>query len=691
MQKGCRVTERLGAVEQGAFDQGDADQPDAGRRDAGRPVGEVAGSEPLDLSSLVPERLARAYGRRRSSWTTIDSVAAWLLGAHLLLLLVIVGRGGLFIDDLRAQGYALNQPFWRFILDSNGTHFAPLPRTLDWLQSRLAPLEHGPAVAVTLLVRLVLAVGFWRVLRRLFGPRPATLVPFTLLLATPALIPATTYYRQSITIVACTAAIIWALDAHLRWVIYRHRADLLVLVAATTIGLGCYEKAAAMPVILLVVTTAIFAGRTRSEPGTFRPGRPGTVRAGVLASAVSGVVVLAFLVIYRSGPYDQGGTGPPSVLEVLQLSWDVVTRSMIPLLLGGPFHWSYPSPYAGVPLVSRTAIALTLVIVLVGLVAALRRNPGRTGRGLAVLVTWLLPSVAIVAAGRFDQLGPALSTAVRLWSDLVPAFLLAAGLAVLPWRVGVHREPSLPAPNRTASPAESPAPTPGGAPLELTVPTLAAGLVLLLVLGGSVFSSLTYASKWWDNPTGRWIANARASLVNAEPYPRTLATPLPPDVMPSFVTQVFPTDAPLLLLLRPDLRFHDGDGDTKVMNAAGVRSAYVPNLLVETATKELCVAALPPGDAPVTMPLPKPVTYVPGAQLELGLLLAESTKVAVTVTTPQGQVLTPERYSDDELPQGPHTIRFPMPYLKSVRSISVRITATKTSCVAYARIWAPLS
>lgn len=656
-------------------EQGDVDLP------ADRPVGPVRVA-PGDLTPFIPERLALAYERRRAAWSTTDTIASWLLAAQLLLLLVIVGRGSLYIDDLRAQGYALNQPFLHFIMDSNGTHFAPLPRTLDWIQSRVFPLQHGPAVAVTLLVRLLLAVGFWRVLRRLFGPRPVTLIPFAMLLLTPALLPATAYYRQSITILACTAAIVWALDLQLRWVLYRHRADLLVLVVVTALGLACYEKAAAIPVILLAATLTIFAGRAR-HPAQPRPEAP--VRAGIVAVLLSAVVVLIFLVIYRSGPYDQGPSTLPSPLDVLRLAGETTSKTIIPLLLGGPFHWDYPVPYAGVAQLSGTAVVFCLVIVLVGLATTFWRSPGRTGRALFLLIAWTLPSIAIVAAGRFDVLGLELAKSARLWADLVPGFLLAGALAALPWRVGVHHQPPK---ARIAVPEDGIRPA---VPLELTVPALAGGLVVLLILSGSVFSSLTYASKWWDNPTGQWIANARLSLENAEPYARTLATPLPPGVMPGWVSWTFPSDAPLLLLLRPDLRFHDGDGAAKVINATGVRSAYIPTVVAQTKQVPLCVATLLAGDTPVTVQLPTAAPYLPGAQIEFGLLLGEPTKVKVTATTPTGKVLVPQRFSDDELQQGPHTLRFPVPYLETIKSVTVQIRTTRTSCIPYVRIWAPVS
>ena len=161
--------------------------------------------------------------------------------------------------------------------------------------------------------------------------------------------------------------------------------------------------------------------------------------------------------------------------------------------------------------------------------------------------------------------------------------------------------------------------------------------------------------------------------------------------MPGWVSWTFPSDAPLLLLLRPDVRFHDGDGEAKVINASGVRSAYIPSILAQTKPAKLCVATLPAGDAPVTVQLPKAAPYVPGAQIEFGLLLGEPTKVEVTATTPTGKVLAPQRYSDDELLQGPHTLRFPVPYLETIKSVTVRIRTTRTSCIPYVRIWAPVS
>lgn len=686
------MTERLEDVGAAGQAAPDPDDPDAGR----------------ELALLVPDWLARGVDRRRAAWTQVDTWALWLTGAQLVVLLVVVGRGSLYLDDLRAQAYALDQPFLQFIVGSNGTHFAPGPRILDWVQSRVFPLQHAPAVIVTLAIRLLLAIGFWRLLRRVFGPRPAILVPFAMLLFTPALIPATTWYRQCITVVACTVATVWALDAMLRWVLHRRRADLWAVVGATIAGVCFYEKGAAIPVVLAGVAVALFVGRPGSRPaaGLDRP-----VRAAMHAVAASGVVVAIFLVVYRFGPYDQGATAGagagPSPLDVLHLTWDTATRTVVPLLFGGPYTWSYPAPYAGTASISTTALVFCVVLVAVGFAVALRRGAEQALRGLLVLLIWSLVSVAIVAYGRFDSLQLLLATAQRLWADLVPGFLLAGSLAVLPWAVGVCRSGAgVPGPagssssalvgggpvTRAQSRARLRAPRPEGAPLELTAPGIAAGLVMLIVLGGSVWSTWTYSTKWWDNPTGAWLTNARASLENAEPFPRVLATPLPEAVMPAWVTTQLPTSAPLLLLMRPDIRFHDGDGDAKVMNAAGMRAPYIPSVLAQSKKVDLCLAAMTPGSGePATVALNQPAVYVPGNQVEVGLLLADPTKVEVKVKTPQGTVLTPQRFSDDELPQGPHTLRFPVPFGQAVSSVEVSGQNEQPACVTYARVWAPYS
>ena len=652
----------------------------------------------LELSLGVPAFVRRGVERRRAEWTPVDTLVAALIGAHLLMLVVLLPQGSLYLDDLRAQGYAQGEPFWSFIVGSNGTHFAPIPRIVDWTFSRAVPLSHPPAVLVTIIIRLLLAVAFWRLLRRVFGPQPGAVIPLLVLLITPALVPTTGWFRQSITVLACTVAMVWAVDAHIRWVTRRYGGDLLSVVVATAVGLGCYEKPAAIPVILAATSIALFWARGRSRPRD-------AIRASIPTILGSAAVVVVFLVIYRLGPYDQGPGSPPTPMDVLRLMWHAVGEMLLPLLLGGPWTWIYTAPYSGSPNVGTTGTVASLVVLGLGVLWAGAHGVGRVVRAMLVAFSWIVPSVTIITYGRGGVFDVVLGDAVRLWADLVPGVLFAVALMFLPWRIGVRAPSTAPAhADGTADGAVdggAVGATAGGLvtrrqdgylSLKLSPPVIAGGLALAVVVCGSLVSTWRWYDKWRENPTDAWLANARNSLANAEPFPRMIATPLPDTIMPFWVTAKFPTSAPIVLLMRPDVRFQDADGQARVLDNSG-NLVPVNRARIITASRpaQFCAATIPGGaQQGARVALARPAPYVMGAQLEVGLLLEEQTKVKVTVETPDGTLLTPERWSDDDLPKGPHTLRFPVPYGKIISAVHVSTTNSVVSCVTRAQVWVAL-
>jgi hypothetical protein len=649
----------------------------------------------LELSIGIPAFVRRGIERRRAEWTRVDTLVAGLIGVHLLMLVVLLPQGSLYLDDLRAQGYAQGQPFWSFIVGSNGTHFAPIPRIVDWTFSRLFPLSHPPAVLLTMVVRLLLAAAFWRLLRRVFGPRPAAVIPLVVLMITPALVPTTGWFRQSITVLACTVAMVWAVDAHIRWVTRRHGGDLLAVVAATAVGLGCYEKPAAIPGILAVTSLAMFWARGRSRPRD-------AVRASFPPILASTAVVVVFLVIYRFGPYDQGPGTPPSPLDVGRLAWQVISGTLLPLLLGGPWTWIYTTPYEGAPNVPTAGIVASLTVVGLAVLWAGAHGIGRVVRSFAVALAWITPSVTIITYGRGGDFDLVLADAVRLWADLVPGVLFAAALMIIPWRIGVRAPATLPGPaDAAADTADAEEPVTEGVvtrsrdgylSLKLTPAVVAGGLALALVVGGSLVSTWRWYDKWRENPTDAWLSNVRSSLTSAEAFPRMLATPLPEPIMPAWVTAKFPTNAPLVLLMRPDVRFQDADGQARVLDAAGnLVPVMRAKIISQTKPAPFCVAQIPGGaEQGVRVPLAKPAPFTSGGQVEVGLLLEEQTKVNVTVETPDGTRVTPERWSNDDLPKGPHTLRFPVPFGKAVTAVHVSTSNSVVSCVTHAQVWVGL-
>jgi hypothetical protein len=408
---------------------------------------------------------------------------------------------------------------------------------------------------------------------------------------------------------------------------------------------------------------------------------------------------VVFLVIYRLGPYDQGPGSPPTPMDVLRLMWHAVAEMLLPLLLGGPWTWIYTAPYSGSPNVGTTGTVASLIVLGLGVLWAGAHGVGRVVRGMLVAFSWILPSVTIITYGRGGLFDVVLGDAVRLWADLVPGVLFALALMFLPWRIGVRAPAAAPAPAEgDVDGADVADPVPDGVvtrrrdgylSLKLSPPVIAGGLALALVVGGSLVSTWRWFDKWRENPTDAWISNARNSLTNAEPFPRMIATPLPDPIMPFWVTAKFPTSAPLVLLLRPDVRFHDADGQARILdNAGNLVPVTKARIITQSRPAEFCAATIPGGaQQGARVALARPAPYVMGAQLEVGLLLEEQTKVQVKVETPDGTLLTPERWSDDELPKGPHTLRFPVPYGKTITAVHVSTTNSVVSCVTKAQVW----
>ena len=631
--------------------------------------------EPAPPQAAAPAPAGR-LDRWREQWSGVDSAAAALTGLHLAAVLVLVAPGSFYLDDLRAQGYAQGQPFLPFVTGSNGTHFAPLPRTLDWLQATLVPLQHAPAVAVTVLVRLVLAVAFWRLLRRLLGPRPVVLVPFVALLATPTLLLATAWYRQSITILACTAAMVWALDAHLRLHLdpLHRRGHLVAVGVSTAVALGCLEKGALLPGILLAASVLLFAG---GRPGLWW----GRVRPGLPSVLLSGVLVGAFLLVYRSGPYDRPEVGSASPAELVELAWRTVGRSLAPGLLGIGWQLQYPSPYAGVPFVGDGWLVVTGVVAAALLLPALLRHPVRVLRAALFGLVWVAGSVLLVAIGRFASVGMLLADSQRVWADLVPALLLAVALAVLPWRVGAAAAGEVPAvPRRDLR---------TGGWRARAVPLLVAGATLGTAVGSTV-SWARFADHWWDNPTGRWIANARQTLATAPEAPRVVPRRLPEDVMPSWVQVTFPTDRPLVALLRPDARFGDGDGPLLALSGSGRLQPFIPVVLAATPPVKGCVATIT-GDGEVPVRLPKPVLHQFGAVVEVALLTDRESSPVVRLVRPDGSQRDAERWNPRPLAAGAHTVLVPFPFGEIVTGVRVATPGAGRTCVVGVRVWVAYS
>jgi hypothetical protein len=670
-----------------------------------------------DLGSLLPARVRAGIDRLRAERTGADTLALTLVAVHLLVTGVAALRGSFHLDDLTAQVDASGAGLGAYVTGT--THgFAPAAHLIEWLQVRLFPLAHGPVVVLTLAVRLLLGLVAWRLLRRIFGSRPLTVVPLAVLLLTPALLPATLWYDRLLTAGIATLATLWALEALVRWTVTRRRAALVQVGLAAALGAAAAPQSAVLPVTLLLVALLVFGGgrgaarderyeqddawaawpamppatRAAGSPATRaavrgradRPGADGTGerRPALLGAALSAVVTAPFLAVQLAT------TGTPASAGDTLAAAGRVLGTALSMLVGGPWRWTpADGTYAAAPDLALP-VRIAVVLVVGALVAAVlvRESTRRGGQPAAVARGLLLAAGCLVASAwcalTFTT-GAAVSTDVALlpdrWATLVPGLLLGLSLVLLPWAVGVH-----------AVPARSVRPD---GVLVVGAPVMAAGLVALVAAVGAGVSTVGWVGRWWENPTGSWLAGMRASIATAEPYARVLATPLPVEVLPTAQAGLMPTGAPLLRMVRPDLRFHDGDGTARFVNDAGVLTPVFINPIGRPAGTPTGCVKLPRGEnrQPLRVRLAAPTAYRPGAQVQVGLLLTRPSRVGVQVETPDGRWLSPPRYADDELPSGAHTLHLPLAAGTTVVAVRVATDGAGPACLAAVQIWAPLS
>lgn len=478
----------------------------------------------------IPEWVRQWVRRLPSRVTRVDVWALAIAMSSLILQLWLVAGGSFYIDDFRAQTYATDVPYWPFVVESNGTHLSPGARSLDWIQAHYFPLDHGFAVLVTLLVRVLLLAGFWRAARLMFGPRQLLLVPLTVLAFTPALVPPTGWYRQAITAMVCAVAICWCTDQHVRYLRSRRVRNVVGAVAGLALGLSFYEKSLLI-VPWLVLLTLLFY----SWGEGFRPGVR-SMSAALPAWVGYALVSACYLYAYASGPFDSGSGAvaltPGLILRGLRLN---LLEALLPGLMGGPLKWEHPSPYYGYPNPPTVLVVLAAAcfVALVG--GSVVRSPSRALRAWALLAVMYGLSFAVIAVGRMQRIGSAAGLEFRVWTDVVVLLLFCSLLAVLPIRGRPRARRRSTAGVRSSS--------------ALTLAT-----VCVVVL--AVVSTVHYGSEWHRNPSDDYVSTLATQIRDhaGTGLASVLPTSPPQNVMPGWVEPGYDTYdllAPLHLPMTP--------------------------------------------------------------------------------------------------------------------------------------------
>jgi hypothetical protein len=444
-----------------------------------------------DEDAIAWEELASHVVRRHG----VTMAAVGMIAVQMVWKAAVLSHFYFWQDDFVYFDKALEHGLtWPYLTTLQAGHLDPGPFTLTWAMSRISLYNWTLVCVVLLVILLASCVALLRLLRTLFGNRPAILIPLAIYLVSPLTVPDLVWWSNGIEGVALALATFMSLDAHVRYVRTGRSRHMIVAAVWLAIGMLFFEKGIVLPFLLFALTSAFLVeGRW--------------IRASLRAAArywkawvLYGVVLVAYSAVFvvlltRPGAVP-GKRGAPQ--DVLGFTTDLVKDTFVPGALGGPWHW-FPNKveaFAAPP----TALIWLSFLVAIAIVAVSIYHRKYAWRAWAILAAWLVVADMVpIIAGRLvlsnTTFLPFLALDTHYVADAVPVLAICLSLAFWP----VTGQPDL---RRTRSPNS-----------ELgQVGPVATGIVLTAFIFGSIWSVQSYVNVTTTQPGRAFIANAREAL-----------------------------------------------------------------------------------------------------------------------------------------------------------------------------------
>lgn len=401
-------------------------------------------------------------------------------------------------------------PLLERLFSSYDGHLMPGAASLQMAVAHVAPLSWWLPAIIIFIATAVSTLAWYVVMRKAIrlGAHPGlALLVFTALTTSPFLSAAIGWWSAAIN------ALAWQLAAAgIVLVGLRPRIRPMTLALAFTgiefIALLFTEKALSL-IALMIAVVWVRSIATDRQPHQVAPWYP-----TLIAPAILTVVWTAlYLSIVGSTPQQQGFAITSAIPKAL-------ITLIIPALVGGPWKWErwHPgSPFAALP----WGIGLMITLLLLGgLVFAIRRAAQSARRVLAISAAVFVGSTAYLSlilflmvrartsAGTTDLL-PRTPHYYADWWTFTLLLVLLAGIALSPARtpfaVLSTRRPTL-------------APTP-----RLSAGRGAFILATMLAVSATI-SAVSWTLTWRSDPSQEYLANLRKSV--AEPYKEGKLAPL---------------------------------------------------------------------------------------------------------------------------------------------------------------------
>ena len=386
----------------------------------------MAGDSPPGDS---PPTRGRATGWLRRHGVTLAAVA--LIAVQLGWKAILLAHSYFRQDDYQYLGRAAGSGLgWKYVMQVDDGHLAPLGMVLNWILVRIALFNWPLMCAVILPLLAAACFAMLRMLRTVFGNRPAILIPLGLFLFSPLSLAAADWWAVAFEILPLEIAMFMAIDAHLRYLRTGRRRTAVTATVWLAVGLAASDKGAVVPLLLFALTAAFFEPRTHWAKAIVRAAvrhwRVWLWYFGLLAA------YLALYFIQLSGSSIQP-SNPVSASRVTSLTVTMFEKNLVPGALGGPWQWwagGLGYAQAGPPpQLVELAWAVAVVIVIASCLC-------RVGawRAWAIAVGWVVAADLVpVIFGRLLVFPAALlGVQTRYVTDATGILALCAGLAFLP-------------------------------------------------------------------------------------------------------------------------------------------------------------------------------------------------------------------------------------------------------------------
>jgi hypothetical protein len=444
-----------------------------------------------DEDAIAWEELASRVVRRHG----VTMAAVGMIAVQMVWKAAVLSHFYFWQDDFVYFDKALEHGLtWPYLTTLQAGHLDPGPFTLTWAMSRISLYNWTLVCVVLLVILLASCLALLRLLRTLFGNRPAILIPLVIYLVSPLTVPDLVWWSNGIEGVSLALATFMALDAHVRYVRTRRPGYMIFAAVWLLIGMLFFEKGIVLPFLLFALTSAFLVeGRwIRSSLRAAARYWKAWVLYGVVLVAYSAVFAI---LLTRPGAVP-GKRGAPQ--DVLGFMTNLVKDTFVPGALGGPWQW-FPNKveaFAAPP----TALIWLSFLAAIAVVAASIYHRKYAWRAWAILAAWLVVADMVpIIAGRLvlknTTFLPFLALDTHYVADAVPVLAICLSLAFWP----VTGQPDL---RRTRLPNS-----------ELgQVAPVATGIVLTAFIFGSVWSVQSYVSVTTTQPGRAFIANAREAL-----------------------------------------------------------------------------------------------------------------------------------------------------------------------------------